>query len=192
MNQQITTDAPTSAHSRLPALTEQNIKVAHFRYKAVPLPLTNSQEDFFDKVDLPKYEVHCINTGEQEEACVYPFGGVTAAFKINPETGEVEVGLSKCSIQDTYNKKTGRMISQGRFTNAKHAHVRFPSLLRFNINAALATKVKVEGRNASAIARDMLVFYLNNGLLKDADTDMAHIRSYVAVRSAIPFIVELS
>lgn len=180
----------SSAQSRLPALDKQNIKFAHFRYKAVPL--VNDEAKFFNLVELPNYEVYCTSTAKKERACVFPYGGVTAAFKINPDDGIVEVGLSKCSILDIYNKHTGRMISQGRFTNAKHPHVRFPSLIKFNIGDADKLGIKTEDRNASSIARDLLVAFLNSSNIDDVDDDMSHIRAYTASCSPVPFIVELS
>lgn len=186
-------EAQSPVKSKLPPLDVQRIKYAHLRYKIIPFIQDKDMLELFMKdLDLPRNTTYSVLTKKEEEVCMFPNGGMTVAFKINPETNEVEAGLSKCNIDDVYNKDDGRRIAEGRFLNAKHSHIRFPSLITFSIDDAKKIEIDVGDRPLTYVAREMLVMSINSGSIKDVNADMSFIRAFVASKTRIPFLVELS
>jgi hypothetical protein len=47
-------------------------------------------------------------------------GGLTIAYKVDEENPEVHIGFAKCSRKDLFNKKRGRVISEGRLSSENH------------------------------------------------------------------------
>lgn len=179
----------------LPVLEEQNIKFCHLRYKIVPKLDTfhtdSDLEDFFSDVGLPTCEAYSLEREDFVKTALYPNGGITAAFKIDPATAVAEVGISKCSILDPYNKIYGRRIASGRFEKmVDNHHNRFETCYQLELEESL--KEDIEDLPPSAHVRNHIVAEANDGTLQDVERDLATIRAMVAYRTKIPFTVELS
>lgn len=180
--------------TKLPPLEKQALKFAHLRYKV--FPLTDNQqekEEFFEALHLPTNKTFSFSAEEFTEAAIVPTGGVTAAFKIDPETLEADIGLTKCSFNDVYNKGVGRLVAAGRFEAMRESKHRFQTAMVFDLTEAVEeVKDDEEVTPISSIVRDNIIAGLNDGTSKDVERDMAMVRSYVAFCTKTPFYVELS
>lgn len=174
--------------SKLPPLEDQTVKYAHLRYKAFPI---NPEDDdaFFTDVNLPTCLVPTASGQEIRPVAIFPSGGMTAAFKINPENNEAHVGLTKCSLLDLYHKAHGRTIAHGRFAKfINKSHGRFDTAFTVDLTGYLSD----EDTSATCAIREYLTDSANDGTNDDIERDMSFIRAFVASKTKVPFEVELS
>ncbi len=183
-----------STKLNLPRLDDQLLKFAHLRYKVIPLPqdVDNYEalvEQFFQEVDLPRTTIFVMGEEDFVDAVIFPNGGVTAAFKIDPKTAIADIGIAKCNLSDVYNKSEGRKRANGRFekerASVKNTH--FETFMRIDVSDVTDKDTPV-----SSTVRNCIIAEVTNGSNADVQRDMAFIRGMIAYRTQIPFYVELS
>lgn len=182
-----------SVKLNLPRLEEQLLKFSHLRYKVVPIPSADHPDEdldrFFQDVNLPESQVFIARNDSFDRAIVFPNGGITAAFKIDPEDNTADIGISKCNLTDVYIKQEGRMRAEGRFEKGHKStkNSRFETFFRLDMNDSIDPEVPI-----SSSVRDAIIAEVSPDSFNEVKADMAHIRAYVAYKTDIPFFVELS
>lgn len=177
----------------LPRFDEQLLKFAHLRYKVVPIlsetDPDGDREKFFADVQLPNTQTFVMREESFVETVIFPNGGVTAAFKIDPETSEADIGISKCNLSDVYIKNEGRIRAEGRFDKkrASPKNTHFETFFRLDISDVIEPEIPL-----SSTVRNCIINEVGDGRVHDIVSDMASIRAYIAFKTDIPFYVELS
>jgi hypothetical protein len=178
----------------LPRLEDQLLKFAHLRYKVIPLPRNEDTydeevEQFFKEVDLPRTTIFVMGADDFIDAVIFPNGGITAAFKIDPSNAIADIGIAKCNLSDTYNKQEGRCRSNGRFSKerASTKNTHFETFFRLDLSDVIDPEIPI-----SATVRNIIIDGVTNGSNSDVERDMAIIRGIIAVRTKVAFYVELS
>lgn len=175
----------------LPRFEDQLLKFSHLRYKIIPIPDATSPDGdtqrFFEELGLPNYTTYIQKDDAFAQVALFPNGGITAAFKINPDNGEADIGICKCNISDVYTKSQGRVRAEGRFekkhVSTKNTH--FDTFICLDINDVVEPDVPLSSTVRNCIINEASEY-------PDVKTDMAMIRAWAAFRTSVPFYVELS
>ena len=181
----------TNNGPKLPSEEKQAFKFHHLRYKIFPRDCSDFEaEQFFKEVGLPTLEMFSNEEFVHTEGSIVAYGGITAAYKLGDAEGDVaKVGITKCSLQDPYQKDIGRLISVGRYKKAEeipdkiHEGVLFINMVENNFNRLTPF---------SATVRNQIIDEVNSGEMKVIESDFSKIRSFVASKTKHSFYVELS